>query len=133
MTQPSDQTALALEATRTIRRSRGYAALDADEQHALERSLRRIEAALEHGRGAPGRFAARLETPLDLRGPGSLSGDRGAPPPQQPAAPLPRPPAGEPPRPPPGTEVIGERARRALEAIDFPSFVASLVHGTFQS
>ncbi|HET6762715.1 MAG TPA: hypothetical protein VFH27_03560, partial [Longimicrobiaceae bacterium] len=30
-------------------------------------------------------------------------------------------------------EAIGERARAALEAVDFPSFVAELIHGTFQA
>jgi hypothetical protein len=29
--------------------------------------------------------------------------------------------------------VIGERARGALEAVDFPAFVAELIHGTFQA
>jgi hypothetical protein len=71
-------------------------------------------------------YAVGFETPADLRGgapPSNGGATAAAPAPAEPAAP---------PRP-PGTELIGGRARQALEAVDFPSFVAGLVKGTFQA
>jgi hypothetical protein len=138
----SQSTSAALAATRSIRSSRGYQALSASEQASLERDLTRIE----HALGAPDEafaaqratsdpFAVPLETPFATRGVGGFPG-----------APAPRPgggggmapvqppaPPAQPPRPPTSTEVIGARARQVLDAVDFPSFVAGLIHGTFQS
>ncbi len=51
---------------------------------------------------------------------------------QQPPAPT-APPEPTAPPPPPGTAQIGDRARRALEAVDFAAFVSGLVTGTFKS
>jgi hypothetical protein len=71
-------------------------------------------------------YAVGFETPADLRSgmqPANGGSSPAQPPPAEPAAP---------PRP-PGTELIGGRARQALEAVDFPTFVAGLVKGTFQA
>ena len=83
--------------------------------------------------------ARAFETPNDLRG--GLSGS--APTRSEPAGSgMPGMPAfpgfgqpSEPERKTPGTatEVLGERARRVLDAVDFPAFVASLIGGTFQA
>lgn len=127
-----DPTAIALEALRSIRSSRGFSGLRADERSSLERDLGRIERAL-----APGDpFASPLdESPIerDMRerqsfvGGGPAPARQGAPSPaSQPTAPA-APPAA------PGTAQIGERARRALEAVDFTAFVSGLVTGTFRS
>jgi len=129
-------TAAALAATRSIRRSRGFAALGAGERASLERDLGRIERALI-GSPTPGTtasatadpFAVPLETPFDMRGPAGAPG--GPPAASRPGGFVPPPPA--PARPPTPTEVIGTRARQVLDAVDFPSFVAGLIHGTFQS
>ena len=85
--------------------------------------------------------ARPFETPADMRGIGVPA--RGEPPPteQAPESPAgfpgfgpfgPQPPAEEEPeRPQTATEVLGERAQRVLNAVDFPTFVASLIGGTF--
>ena len=111
------------ETTRQLRRSPGYLALGPTERQQLEADLRRIEDTLAYG-AADDPFAVPLETPADLR--------RGMPPP----GPPPGPPTGGPPSAPPppaGTEVLGQRARQTLEAVDFPSFVTGLIQGTFQA
>lgn len=134
----------ALAATARVRNAPGYRSLGAAERSELDHHLGRIEAALQEQPAQPfdGRgqsystsdpYAIPLATPGDLRGPGGLRGPRpgqpgrgpgpGPPPTQRPARP----------RPPPGTEVLGQRARRALDAVDFPSFVAELIRGTFQA
>ena len=74
-------------------------------------------------------YAIPLETPADLQRAFTPSPTQN---PQQPAA-APVASTSPVPTPPPGTEVIGARARQALEAVDFPSFVAGLVSGTFQA
>jgi hypothetical protein len=126
----SDPSAAALAATRSIRASHGYAQLPLAERQALEGDLRRIESALSRGAAAAlnggasaDPYAVSLETPGDLQ---RMHG--GLAPQPQPAAPS----AAAAPKP-VGTEVIGQRARAALEAVDFPSFVAELINGTFQA
>jgi hypothetical protein len=125
----STQAAAALAATRSIRASQGYAALAHGERQALEADLRRIEGALSapalSAAAAYDPYAMPLETPADLQ---RMQAGLGPAQPQ-PAAPAPSPVAPQR----PGTEAIGERARAALEAVDFPSFVAELIHGTFQA
>jgi hypothetical protein len=133
----TDRARLALAAAQALRRSRGYAALDPRERQDLDAHLGRIEQALTYGgNGGNGSavrdpYAVPLETPADLQrgfGPSPSS-----PPAQPPQSAMPSPPAPAMPAPPPGTEVIGARARQALEAVDFPAFVAGLVSGTFQA
>lgn len=138
----TDPKRAALAATQSIRRSPGYASLAAHERAAIDRDLGRIEAAMS-GRAVPRRhdggsysasdpFAVPLETPGDLRGGlgSSPSRSRSSAPAQSPSRAPARPAT---PRAPAGTEVLGERAQRALEAVDFPSFVAGLIQGTFQA
>lgn len=124
----SSQATAALAATRSIRASQGFAALGPGERQAMEADLRRIEAALAPGAlaaaAAHDPYAMPLETPGDLqRMQGFGAQPQPAAPPPQPAQPAKR----------AGTEAIGERARAALEAVDFPSFVAELISGTFQA
>src|SRR4051812_36444977 len=125
----STQAAAALAATRSIRASQGYAALAHGERQALEADLRRIEGALSpaalSAAAAYDPYAMPLETPADLQ---RMQAGLG---PAQPQPAAPPPSSAAPQR--PGTESIGERARAALEAVDFPSFVAELIHGTFQA
>src|SRR5262249_1921750 len=128
----SDRAATALAAARSIRASTGFANLSPEERAPLERDLTRIEQALSARNSSDGSmystdpYAIPLETPADLQ-----RANVPAPQPERRAtAPEPAPPP--PPRP-AGTEVIGARARQALEAVDFPSFVAGLVSGTFQA
>jgi hypothetical protein len=131
----NDPAAAALAATRSIRQSTGYETLPYAERQALEADLRRIEAALSPApygavaaAAAHDPYAVSFETPADLQrmrsGGGLLPGQ------QQPVQPQPQQPAQAAK---PGTEVIGQRARAALEAVDFPSFVAELINGTFQA
>src|SRR5262249_2246260 len=133
----TDRTGAALAAMRSIRSSRGYSALGPNERRAFDTDLRRIEAALS----PRDPYALPLETPDDLQQQlaGQMPGQKPAPP--QPPAPA-HPPARPPqqaqqqpaaPAPPPGTADIGNRARAALDAVDFPAFVAGLITGTFQS
>ena len=133
----TDRARLALAAAQALRRSSGYAALDPRERREFDAHLGRLEHALRYGGNgstyadqSADPFAVPLETPADLQR------SFGPPPPSQPTQqqPLSTAPATTPlPAPPPGTEVIGARARQALEAVDFPSFVAGLVSGTFQA
>lgn len=125
----SDAAHAALAATHSIRASQGYAQLPLAERQALEGDLRRIEQALAYGAVAAAPrdlYAVPLETPGDLQR-GQMGGF-GQPQPQPAPQPAPAAPAQK-----PGTEVIGQRARAALEAVDFPAFVAELINGTFQA
>src|SRR6476659_5731214 len=130
----SDRARLALAAAQALRRSRGYAALEPGERHELDAHLQRLEHALTtpgNGQQEPALrdpYAVPLETPADLQRGFGPQRSSAPPPPAPAAAPPPAVPA-----PPPGTEVIGARARQALEAVDFPTFVAGLVSGTFQA
>jgi hypothetical protein len=109
-----DRVAVALEALGKVRGSRGFRGLDRVSRASLERDLSRIESTL-HGGDA-------YAQALDLFGTPEPSSSREAPAPV-PAAPPP----------PPATAAIGGRAATVLEAIDFPAFVASLIHGTFDA
>jgi hypothetical protein len=129
----SDPVGQALAAARALRASSGFSALPAAERAALERDLARVEHAL-HGAdyrastAALDPYAVPLETPAALvRGPFAGAPVQSAPAPQP--APAPPPQQARP----AGTEVIGERARQTLDAVDFPSFVAGLIQGTFQA
>ncbi|HEU4561502.1 MAG TPA: hypothetical protein VFS20_26850 [Longimicrobium sp.] len=127
----STQASAALAATRSIRASQGYAALSHTERQALEADLRRIEGALAPSAlaaaAAHDPYAMPLETPDDLR---RMQAGLAPAQPQQPAPAQAQQPARQQRA---GTEAIGERARAALEAVDFPTFVAELINGTFQA
>lgn len=124
MTQP-DAAPSALAAVQQLRRSRGYAALPARERAALERDLRR----LEHSLGNPDAVPQAVAQSADPYAQG-MAGEF-SPFPGQQQAPQPAPPPPPPPQ--PGTATIGRRAADALEAVNFPGFVASLLQGTFQA
>jgi hypothetical protein len=130
----TDRARLALAAAQALRRSRGYAALEPGERHELDAHLSQLERALttpgngNQGTALPDPYAVPLETPADLQR--GFAPQRSSAPPSPATAAAPPPTA---PAPPPGTEVIGARARQALEAVDFPTFVAGLVSGTFQA
>ncbi len=114
----------AIAAAESIQRSAGYRTLSASERAEIDRDFGRIAAALGAPRPVADPYAVPFATPADLpRGPNQppppTSGGGGRPPPR--------------PTPPAGTEVLGERTRRALDAVDFPSFVAELIQGTFQA
>jgi hypothetical protein len=119
-----DRIQQALAAAQALRRSAGYASLSAAERSQLDRDLTSIEQTLSGGPPVDP-YAVAAETPADLARGGGPMVSRGQPA-AAPAAPAPTPR-------PAGTEVIGARARQALEAVDFPSFVAELIRGTFQA
>lgn len=106
---------LAVEATRRLRSSPGWAAMSLNDRSALHRDLARIETALT---GDP--YSTGLAS--DANGGGSTSADANKP------APPPAPPPT-----PPSTSQIGGRAADALAAVNFSGFVAGLVTGTFQA
>ncbi|MBK7616751.1 MAG: hypothetical protein IPJ08_20735 [Burkholderiales bacterium] len=117
--------------------SPSYRALDAGTQRDLAQSMRKISGYLQ---ADPGAALARPFAP-DLS---SLrAGGPGAAPSPSPGWPSPAPPSGSsPPATPAATagggsngavNRAGEVARATLSAIDFPSFVASLIQGTFQA
>ncbi len=118
----TDRVSSALEITRGLRRARALGELAPATRAAFTRDLDRLEAAL--GNDAYAQVLDVLDLESRLRGSGggapSGSGAKAAPPP--PAAPPVR-----------QTAEIGQRAAAALEAIDFPGFVASLLTGTFQA
>jgi|tagenome__1003787_1003787.scaffolds.fasta_scaffold20947593_4 hypothetical protein len=109
---------LALEALRRVRRKSGL--LPAGEARALERDLARIEQVLCESPADP--YALALDVPDPTSDPRQQPQQRGAAPaptPAQPAAAV--------------TQQIGDRAAAALQAVNFPGFVAALVTGTFQA
>jgi hypothetical protein len=132
-----DRTKVALEATRRLRESPAFRGLSGAEQATLGGDLARIEQALRPAPAPPPRrpsavpsgdpYAFSLATPADLQrelaGPGSASG-RGEPAP---------PPAPPPPKPTSALDAFGRRTAEAVEAVNFPGFVAGLVTGTFQA
>src|SRR5437868_1796926 len=83
-------------------------------------------------RQAPSPTAQSLGTPMDFRGRGVQSGGNGSPPTAAPdtaegAAAQPAGPKKA------ATETLAQRAGALSDEIDFPDFVASLVHGTFDA
>ena len=132
MTQARDQ---ALEATRRLRASPAFRGLSGGEQAALGRDLERIERALAAQRrygGDP--YAIAAATPDDLQR--DLAGPDSGSPPQQARGGNPAPaPAAPAPAPPPGKNPLADMkvAGEIVDAINFPSFVASLVTGTFRA
>jgi len=109
---------LALEA---LRRVRGKSVLlPAGEARALERDLARIESVLCDRPADP--YALAQDMPDPTADPRQQPQQRSAAPPPQP----PQPAAAV-------TQQIGDRAAAALQAVNFPGFVAALVTGTFQA
>ena len=132
----NEKAQLALGATRRLRESAAFRGLAGSERDRLGADLDRIERAL--GGAAPvlrgasygDPYAIAHATPADLLrdldGPGrspSAPGPRGG----APAAPPPAPPA----RKTPFEQFAGVGG--AIDGIDFPRFVASLIQGTFQA
>jgi hypothetical protein len=122
-----DHVSRAIEITRGLRRARGLADMAPTARSAFVRDLDRLELALSAQDGGRDGYAQALDV-LDLeqrlRGTGATNDGRAAP------APAPAAPAAPPVK---QTAEIGQRAGAALEAIDFPGFVASLLTGTFQA
>ena len=116
----TDARQLALDATRRLRDSDGFRRLAATERASFERDLGSLERALGLGDG----WDLALETPLDLQR--RLAGA----PERDQSEPAPAPPR---PRPASPVDLHGQRVGDALEAVDFPGFVAGLVTGTFQA
>lgn len=112
MARPAE---LALDALRRVRRKSGL--LPEGEAKALERDLSRIESVLCARTEDPYALALDVDPGADPR-----QQQRNAPPPQQPSQPAPA-----------VTQQIGDRAAAALQAVNFPGFVAALVTGTFQA
>ncbi|MFT3696806.1 MAG: hypothetical protein QM831_26935 [Kofleriaceae bacterium] len=124
----ADTVSQVLEITRGLRKAHGLSGLTPGARAAFVRDLDRLDATLTSKRydyaAAADPYAQALDvTDLEQRLRGS------SPPPQQPAAPPPAAPAPAAKQ----TAEIGQRAATALEAIDFPGFVASLLTGTFQA
>jgi hypothetical protein len=119
-----------------LRSSRTYQDLDPAARQLLEGDLGRIAARLSPRPRGPlehDPYARVMEelTPLQARLQAS-AGRSGVPEHTQSGALAPAP-APAPPPPPPQTSTIGQRAAEALEAVNFPAFVASLLTGTFQA
>lgn len=116
-------------------RAPAYHALDQQARSDFDRSLARIQQALASGPGGTTRLAGQMAP--DLRSqlaPGGNQTGSGVPAPGQPAsgfAPAPAPAPAAAGSGPVGR--VGEVARATLNAIDFPTFVASLIQGTFQA
>jgi hypothetical protein len=132
---------LALDATRRLRASAAFRGLQPGEQSRLGVDLDRIERALGEPpapappplpRAAYGDpYAIAQATPADLQR--ELSGGPSAPAPRPGGAPAPAP---APAAPPPARKSIFEQGQAigdAVEAVNFPGFVAGLITGTFQA
>jgi hypothetical protein len=140
-TQTSDVQAarlLAARAAAKVQQAPSFRRLDPLTREALVRDLGTIERALadngfarDDADPSDDPYALTLDTPSDrLRPPlGRLGAGSPAtvpPPPPAPAGAGPRPPVA-------ATETIAGRAGALSDEIDFPGFVASLVHGTFDA
>jgi hypothetical protein len=117
-------------------RAPAYHALGHDARREFDRSLTRIQQALASGPGGANRLAGQMAPNLRAQlAPGGDQSGFGSPSPSTQVspgvspAPAPAPaPAGSGP-----VGRVGEVARATLNAIDFPTFVASLIQGTFQA
>ena len=135
----NDPAALAIEAARRLRSSPAFRGLTRDEQRTVGRDLENIERAL-----APKRVATRYggdpyaiaqATPNDLqRDLGNAPSGSGGPPSPSSSSSSPAPPPPAPPPAPPRSPIADmASAGEVVDAINFPSFVASLVTGTFKA
>src|SRR5262245_21200412 len=136
----NDRAAAAIAATRRLRQGAGFRGLSPGEQRSLAADLDRIGGALGAAPTAPARlgdpYAFAQATPADLqrdvaRG-GAIAGSSAGAPRPGPGQPGAAPPAGAAPSRPTPFEQFAETGA-AVEAINFPGFVASLVTGTFQA
>jgi hypothetical protein len=124
---------LAEEVDARLARSQAFARLDPAAQASIRRDLNTIRTGLGSGTSAytPDPYAFALETPADLRR--RRYGVPAPTPTSTPAAPEPaQAPAPTGPRV-SATESIARRAGALRDEIDFPAFVAGLVHGTFDA
>lgn len=117
-------------------RAPAYHALGHDARREFDRSLARIQQALAAGPGGTGRLASQMAPDLRAQlAPGGSASGGGVPASSQPGSP------GFAPAPAPAPAAagsgpvgrVGEVARATLNAIDFPTFVSSLIQGTFQA
>ena len=137
----TDQAALAVEAARRLRQSAAFRSLSQAEQASLGRDLENIERALaKPARKAYGDpYSIAQATPDDLQS--DLAGGGGgstSPAPSSSsssAPPASAPPASSAPAPAPAKNPLADMkaAGEIVDAINFPSFVASLVTGTFKA
>jgi hypothetical protein len=119
-----DKVSTAIQIARGLRSARALADLPPATRDAFVGDLDRLTAAL--GRDDYAQVLDVLDLDAKLRGPpGSSAASQNARA-AQPAAPPAPPPVRQ-------TAEIGQRAAVALDAIDFPGFVASLLTGTFQA
>jgi hypothetical protein len=126
------------EVEELLKRAPSFQHLDALTREQLADSMTRFASALAAERGRRGPLAAQLAPSIAdrMRSEGGGGGITGSPTTTQPgAAPPPSasPAAGSAPASGGPTGRVGEVARATLNAIDFPSFVASLIQGTFQA
>src|SRR5215831_8121500 len=118
-----------------LRQAPAYHALGRDARRDLDRSLARIQEVLGPSTGLvplARQMAPDLRSQLAPQGGGGGFSPSPSPSPQ----PAPASPAAPSSSPAPATGPVGragEVARATLNAIDFPSFVASLIQGTFQA
>jgi hypothetical protein len=128
------------EVGQLLDRTPSFQQLDAPTRHALRDSMSRIAEYLASDPDAPyavqlagSDLASRLTPPSSSSSPPSPAPAPG----QQPTTASPQPgspaPSGTPASGTTATGRVGEVTRATLSAIDFPSFVASLIHGTFQA
>ncbi len=136
---------MALEVERLLQATPAYGRLDEPTQQSLKDSLTAVTRALAAGDPHP--VEAALASVADLRGrmsqPGGQSGGDGTDSSSQPPTTTSTPvqptstPGGTPDATPSGhggpTSRVGDVARATLNAIDFPSFVAGLIQGTFHA
>lgn len=126
--QLSNQLTTALESTPSFRH------LDAVTQTALRNDLNTIRSALGSGQPSADPYSMAMETPADLarrraqarQGPGVATVDTADSDSSGSAQKTPGPRVA-------ATETIASRAGALGDEIDFPSFVASLLHGTFDA
>lgn len=116
----ADRVSSAIAITRGLRSAQALAELPPAARAEFTRDLDRLEAAL--GNDAYAQVLDVVDLERRLRGGGQPASSNNAAPAPPPAAPPVR-----------QTAEIGQRAAAALEAIDFPGFVASLLTGTFQA
>lgn len=114
-----------------LERSPAYQHLDSDKRHDLAQALSKVTSFLAGSGGSPS-LARQMAPDLSQLRPGQAQVPTGSTPPASQvgaAQPAPAAAGGG------GGAVgrVGEVARATLSAIDFPSFVASLIQGTFQA